>query len=61
MDHRATIDTKDSIKFPRVSSHIRCLNGEYTNVLRTIFVLIIRELMPDEEKDGSRKVGSLAI
>lgn len=32
------------IKFSVDSSCIRCLSSEYTNILRTISVLIIREL-----------------
>jgi hypothetical protein len=38
----------NSIKYSLASSHIRWLNGELTNILRTISALIIRKLATPE-------------
>jgi len=35
----------DAIKPPRASSCVRWMNGELTGVLRTMFVLVIKELI----------------
>jgi hypothetical protein len=55
---------ESSIKFSWASSRVSWLNGEQTDILRTISVLVIREpsqVPDDKDRDGSWNGGLLAI
>ena len=53
----------NSIKYSRTSNRVRWLNGEETNISRTISVLVIRELnqFPDDEDRVSKKMSNYKV
>jgi len=51
-----------SIKLPRASICPRFWNGESTNVFRSIYVLLICDIFPDDvSRDFRRNIGLLAV